>query len=361
VIFSAAWLSARSRGASTNAKRDWVFVAGHLIAPLAVCAVVCASYQVIYYRPRYSVIVLPYFLVCLAWACTMLGRRQLQTAAVIVAAGAMALGTGLQTTSSQKRAWRETAAAWPTDHAPSFYVILPSFQQRALSHYLGGRVRHTPRHVLERLSPLPEGTLIWVANWPDDLSAEDAEYRDWLKGVGGARHLLLPSYYSITQVEPSGVVEMPEFARQRFRSWYRPFDVRGKIDGFSDATRFDELAFDPQGTPYRDTAIEGWFRLDDVEPGEQIVIDASFEPGAVPPRVAALRGPEPEGFSEFEKPGWAEFEIVDGELRVLAPSGTGPVWIGWGPAPDSVAAAGPSIRWVGVGSSVKSERLVTGR
>ncbi len=340
-----------------------VFLIAHLVAPLVVCALVCFSYQVIYYRPRYVVILLPYFLCLLAWSCSTLDRRWLRAGAAGCLAFLMLTGTWLQHHTPQKRPWRETAAAWPDVQAPAFYVILPDFHQRSLSHYLGGRIRHTPLDLLAKLGPLPKGAHIWVSNWPEDLAAKDSQYRDWLEEVGPARNLLLPSYYSITQVEPQGGDIWPEFAGERFRAWYRPFDIAGELSGFSDARHFAQLEIDREGRVSRHAKGEAWLRLEGVAAGEEVVLnaraskDANFD-------FYLKRGPTPRGLFSGEP-------VLDrspprdspGEVHMSAPAGSESLWIGWKRAQLSIGNdAGLEITWLGIVANVDdSKSLARGR
>jgi 4-amino-4-deoxy-L-arabinose transferase-like glycosyltransferase len=357
------WRSITTRWSSED-KRAWLFLAGLFIAPLAVCALVGASYQVIYYRPRYVVILLPYFLIVLAWSCHALGRRPIGTAAVAIVASLMLFGTVVQERTPQKRAWRETAAAWPTSHQPAFYVILPAHHQRPLAHYLGDHVRHTPRHVLEKLTPLPEGAFIWLMTWPEELSPDDAAYRDSLREMGDARHQLLPSYYSITQVEPRVTADPAPIEDERFRAWYRPFDIPGAITGFNDPSRFGKLAFDSEGRAYRWSAERAWLRLDDVAPGEAVVLRSPETESDPPPEIFLKRGGGPrEIFALRYQPAPGSVTRWGSEIHVPAPPGEGPLWIGWKSRESESARSlqhdsperGLRVEWVGVGRVGGSE------
>jgi hypothetical protein len=248
--------------------------------------------------------------------------------------------------------WRETAAEWPGPDAPAFYVILPSHQQASLAYYLDGRIRHTTRERLESLLPLPEGALIWVARWPEPLSPEDAEYVEWLKRVGGARFLQLPSYYQITQVEPGGGYEPPAFASERFRDWYRPFDIRGGVSGFSDATRFEDIEFEADGAIHRWSAETAWLRFDAIEPGEALVLRASTEPGRPFPDLYLKRGDDVADLFDSTPALRGADLATTGEIRLVAPPGAGRLWVGWKPAADFPEGRGLRIDWVGVEAAV---------
>jgi 4-amino-4-deoxy-L-arabinose transferase-like glycosyltransferase len=353
-VMAGGWWSAQGtrRRDSDGKGLALLYLAGLIAASLVVTAVVGSTYQVIYFRPRYSVLLLPYFLVILAAACGAMRNPTWMRASVVACAGLMLLGTVAQQSTPQKRAWRETAESWP-ESAPSFYVILPVQHQRPLSYYLGGRVRHTPREVLERLAPLPEGAHIWVATWPEGPGPGGKEYLEWLEGVGDARHMVLPSYYSITQVEPAGGDRWPEHASRRFRNWYPPFDVSGGIAGFSNATRFEELAFDGEGQPYRWSGDRAWLRLDGVAEGEEVVIHAALPETGAAPGFHLLRGPDPRTLFESASPD-SGLSPETKEIRLSVPPGSGPLWIGWSrpriAARDVDASEDRVLRvdWIGV-------------
>lgn len=332
-------------GIASRQERSAAFhLLASLVLPLIVCALICASYQVIYYRPRYSIFLLPPFLIGLALACRSLGSKSLGSAAVIGCAGLMMLGTIAQHQTPQKKAWRETAQAWPAAEAPAFYVVLPAQHQRPLRHYLGDQIRHTPMSVLQRLAPLPEGAVIWVANWPDPLTESDATYRDWLKTVGPARRQVLPSFYTLTQVEPSGGEQWPQFARERFRAWYRPFDVRGKVAGFSNARAFGPIEFDADGSPARSVEGHSPLRFESISPGEELVLHVRVQVDDAVPNVRVFRGESPDRLDSDGSD--VPFDPARSEYRLVAPPGDEPLWIGWQHTPE----AGQSLRvhWVGV-------------
>ena len=344
IIATAIYLRVRDKSPSDY--RAQIQLLGYIALPLLVCAVVCASYQIIYYRPRYSIFLLPYFLIGLAMACRGLGSRRaihLATSSIVCA---MTVGAVVQERTPQKRAWSETAEAWPALPAPAFYVVLPAEHQRPLGHYLGGRIRHTPRHVLERLGALPKGAVIWVSNWPEPLEPKDAAYRDWLKSLGSARHQMLPSYYSVTQVEPRGGEAWPEFAERRFRAWYRPFDVRSQVAGFSDASRFGPLTFDESGQLVRKSERDAWLRFDRIRPGEVLVLRATpqAEGAGSAPALWALRAENPREL--FTAGARVNLDPASLEYRVTATQGDAPFWIGW-QTPEASGAA-LLLHWVGI-------------
>ena len=350
-IFAAA-IYLRAHDASRSDRDAALHLLGHIAFPLLVCAVICASYQVVYYRPRYSIFLLPYFLIGLAMACRGLGSRPAIKLSALAVVCMMLVGAGVQEQTAQKHAWRETAEGWPAMDAPAFYVVLPARHQRPLGHYLGGRIRHTPRHVLERLGPLPRGAVIWVANWPESLEPADAEYRDWLKSVGSARHQTLSSYYSLTQVEPEGGEAIPSYAAERFRAWYRPFDVRGEVAGFSDAARFGPLSFDALGQAVRKSEHSAWLRFDRIVAGDVLVLRASpqgspqgVEEGAAL-SLRALRAEDPSRL--FTAGTDVSFDAASSEYQVTAPPGDAPFWIGW-QIPEASGNA-LLLHWVGIAS-----------
>ncbi len=321
-----------------------IHLLGHMALPLLVSAIVCASYQIVYYRPRYSIFLLPYFLIGLAMACRALGSRRSVGLAATAVAGLMALGSVAQERIPQKRAWRETAESWPRVEAPAFYVVLPAQHQRPLSHYLGGRIRHTPRHVLERLVPLPEGAVVWVASWPEPMTRSDAAYRDWLKGVGPARNQTLSSYYTLTQLEPQGGDAWPAFAERRFRAWYRPFDVRGEVAGFSDAQHFGALKFDAAGRPVRKIEQAAWLHFERVRGGEVLVLRVTPDGVGPIPRMRAIRAADSRRL--FSAGLSIPFDTAAEEYRVTVPPGDEPFWVGW-QLPEA-SDGGLLLHWVGI-------------
>lgn len=321
-----------------------VFLAGCFVLPLLLAGAVSYLDQVIYYRPRYSVLLVPYFSIALAWACSALGPPRHAMVAAGLCLTLLASGILAQATTPQKRPWRETALDWPKAEPPAFYVVLPAEHQRPLRHYLDRSIRHTPQHVLERLAPLPEGALIWVANWPEPLAQKDARYRDWLKQVGAARRQVLGTHYTLTQVEPRGGDSWPDFAQGRFDAWYRPFDVRGAVAGFSHAAHFGPIRFDEAGRPFREAQARGWLRLDRARAGQQVVIHAPTLAEAPTVTLRLGRAVDPHRLVDRGTP--FVRDEASGELRAEVPTGDAPLWIFWAAA-SAPARAWP-LYWVGL-------------
>jgi hypothetical protein len=339
-IFAGAAWTRRGAAADGRGREALAFVAWLVVAPLLLTALVGWAWEIIYFRPRYPVLVLPGFLALLAYACTCLPGRALATTAALLCAAVMSAGSVAQHLTPQKRAWRETASHWPGGTAPAFYVVLPSEQQRPLSHYLDGRIRHTPRAVLERLMPLPEGTLIWVMTWPEGPGPAYQDDLRWLQGLGGeVSHLLLPSYYSITQLALPGTDATREVAAGPTGSWLRPFDLRGAVSGFSDARLFSRIGFDAAGRAHRWSRSRAWLRLAQVGAGEQVVLRAAMpegQEGAV--ALFASRRDDLSGLFESAPRGRFELRSASSrDLTLVAPAGSGPLWLGWQLADSSPA------------------------
>ena len=156
----------------------------------------------------------------------------------------------------------------------------------------------------------------------------------------------------VPQIEPAGGDVWPRFATERFRAWYRPFDIAGELAGFSDAGHFSQLEFDRDGTAYRRAAGDAWLRLEGVAPGEAVVLSVASE-GSSNFAYYVKRGPTPEGL--FEGPSVAPLSLLESEQRELsfrAPPGRESLWLGWKRwkrAPDSRdATAGLRIGWLAV-------------
>ena len=88
------------------------------LLPLLVCAVVCATFQIIYYRPRYVVLLLPYFLIGMAIACRSLRRPWQVGVAMTATLSLMTAGTVAQERSNQKKAWRKQVGNQPMGEYP---------------------------------------------------------------------------------------------------------------------------------------------------------------------------------------------------------------------------------------------------
>jgi len=191
--------------------------------------------------------------------------------------------------------------------------------------------------------------------------------REWLAGVGPARRVALPGYYQITQLEPVGNDVWPQFAAERFRAWYRPFDIAGELAGFSDAAHFSQLEFDREGAAYRRAPGDAWLRLEGVAPDEAVVLSVASQ-GSADFAFYTKRGATPEGL--FEGPSVAPDTVLANEqleLSFRAPPGRESLWLGWkqlqrredGPKSRD-ASEGLRVSWLAVAARNGMQNLAKG-
>jgi hypothetical protein len=370
VLTVCAWLAWRSRSAGTGATsaapaRRIAYAAWLLAGPVVYVVLLSLLYHPVYHRSRFSLFVLPPFLVLAGIACDALRGRVLPWLLAGLLAGVMLAGTVLQYRTVQKTDWRSFAAVWREQGPPSATVFFPWFLDRAAGYAIGEPLLSTDREKMEPLLPVLRGAEVWIcslAGYDYKGRAGDAAYYRWLTGLGTVRPVALPTNLEL-QIVTVGGSAVPAAFRERFDRWYAPLDLRGKIEGFDDRARFHALEFDADGTPFRWSLPEAWLQVADADRaatavlrvalpnpvGEEYRTDLSFFLSRTDDAEMLFNTAPVYRVSDF-RPGPFEIELA-------VPPGFNGLLVGWTLNGVNLARAGISnddrdlglqVRWIGL-------------
>ena len=172
---------------------DILFLAWLVVGPALVAALLSWVYRPIYFRPRFSMLLLHPFLALCAVLLSRLGVPALKIAAATVLCAIMAWGSWSQFHTVTKTDWRELALAWRGKGPPDGIFFFPAYDYAPAMHYISPPVPIVTRDSLarERVQMRESiakraGQTVWICSRPDYTapSPADAEYRDWLRGLG---------------------------------------------------------------------------------------------------------------------------------------------------------------------------------
>ncbi|HUT23072.1 MAG TPA: hypothetical protein VM492_01880, partial [Sumerlaeia bacterium] len=154
-------------------------------------------YHPLYVAERFSLFVLPPFLILASIACLSLASRLRARLAVALLGAVMLAATLVQERTAEKSDWRAFAKIWREEGPPALVVFFPSFYERAASYYLGRQVRSAPRSAVETLLPQLGGEEVWVYFAKDYV---EREYFGWLLSLGEKRSESLPAGLELVRI-----------------------------------------------------------------------------------------------------------------------------------------------------------------
>jgi len=174
-----------------------LFLFSLLFLPLLLVAIAGRVYHPLYVAERFSLFVLPPFLVLASIACLSLASRLRARIAAALIGIVMLAATLVQERTVEKSDWRAFARIWREEGPPALVVFFPSFYERAASYYLGRQVRSAPRSAVETLLPQLGGEEVWVYSAKDYV---EREYFEWLASLGEKRSESLPAGLELVRI-----------------------------------------------------------------------------------------------------------------------------------------------------------------
>lgn len=369
VLFMALWQVCRRRSGSSPHSGEakplgiaypiWL-----LAAPVFLAASASFLYHPIYFRPRFSQLVLAPFLILGGIACASLRNRAAMWLMATTLATVMLAGTIVQRCTIQKPDWRSFAETWRKQGPPAHAVFFPWHLIKPAGYYLKEPLTLATKDNLEKLLPYLQGAEVWICSetgYNYGSQESEADFYQWLTRLGSLRNIPLPTSLRLEAVT-IGEYSVPEPYRKRFDRWYGPIDRRGKIEGFGDPLRFHALEFDPDGTAFRWSLPKAWLQLDDSDNVDTVVLRVQLPP-LLPIyrpdlRFYAMRSEDSSGlFDSSPVVMIAEYRSSAFEVQLRPPQGHGRLWIGWRMASVNLWRAGVSgdgrdlglrINWAGV-------------
>lgn len=332
-----------------------------LFGPVFLAAIAMVLYHPIYWRPRFTMFMLPPFLALSGIACSSLGSRTKRWLAVALLAIVMLRGSYLQRIFYHTPDWRAFAKVWKEKGPAETVVFSPAGLTIPANRYLEKTVVSTPRAELERLLPQLKGREIWICSSPHHRL--DESYYNWLLGLGSLRRIVPPfdiSLHSVRVGEPS---IRDSFGRQLDR-WYEPIPVFAFLQGFDWRSGFSVAEFDENsGLMFRWSSAKAWLSFLESDDISTVILNCEFPPPvteeyrpnlrfhiAKARRVSDLFGSSPVLTIDDWRP--SSFTI-----ELLAPPGPGILRVGWTVNVVNLARAevsdddrdlGLRINWLGV-------------
>lgn len=326
-----------------------------------------AIFQPIFFRPRFAMFCLPVVLMLLGAAVASVPRLFWRRALGAAIASVMALGLVQKPAGVAPADWRVAATVWRRLPEPAAVVFFPPHESVTLSRQLSEPIASMPFAELAGAMPSLRGRIVRIVeNFDFDMSrkTEPQAYRRLLASLGRTRPVLLDRQLVATDVMIEGPTVPAAFAG-RFQEWYPPFDVQGRIEGFSNSKLFDTEEQDPAGQPFRWSRPTAWISFPDTLGaawgGPPTTVTLAFD---LPPAVVPGWKPDLELaiVSVSSKDRRAAATLSDDrpgprELSLPWPAGGGPVMLAWRLNGVNLAKAGHGaddrdlglrIHWVGL-------------
>jgi 4-amino-4-deoxy-L-arabinose transferase-like glycosyltransferase len=194
-----AWELLCHRASSTGDGRSRLpvaYLAWLVLAPAFVAAVLSWAYRPVYFRPRFSTMLLHPFLALCALALCRIRRPWLRTVTAAAPLLLMAWGAWSQYHTDHKTDWRELARAWRDEGPPDRILFFPAHDYAPAMHYIRPPVPVVTRAQLQRervelrgSAAALAGRTLWICSRPgyDFRLPGEAEFHGWLRSLGEVR------------------------------------------------------------------------------------------------------------------------------------------------------------------------------
>jgi 4-amino-4-deoxy-L-arabinose transferase-like glycosyltransferase len=342
-----------------------------LFVPVILAGIAVYVYHPVYFRPRFSMLILPAFLVLAAVACDALRPPAVRWVGTVALVGLIGTAMVIQQRTYQRIWWKEVEKIWPYDVPPVHTVFFPRDLEVTIRHDIDLPVHSATIEEIEQSLDQIQGREIWVFSilgyGYDDYEGQ-FDYYQWLLGLGSVRHVSVHSGVMIEAIKIGGhsIRQTSSTLLDRF---FWPIDVSGRLEGIMDTGQFNQLEAEPPDLlPFRWSNPKAWIALGDKDPISTVVLLAMFPPpidNYKPElKVYARRGKRMKGLFESAPATYTENwmpGVVD--VKVSAPPGPGKLWIGWTMNPMNLKEAGASedprdlgLRIQGVGTLINPSR-----
>jgi 4-amino-4-deoxy-L-arabinose transferase-like glycosyltransferase len=309
-----------------------------LFAPVMLAMICEGTYHRVYFRPRFSVLILPAFLALAGMGLDSIRTAPRRLLATAIVAILMVSGALMQYVAPQKAEFRDFGRLWREQGAPTAAVFFPPMIDATASHYIGRVIHSTPRMEIEKIIRSRSPAEIWVCTqggYNVANNGEDLACRDWLLGIDGQRQMLRLRNLELMAIRLSPPPTSSS-AALRFDRWMGPNNLPNLITGFEDPRYFHALEFDQNGAPFHWSLPRARLRLADCDGFTTLVLCYELPPPvgnpAVRPdlKIYVRRARESDALFTG-KPDAAVPEFRTGliETAIRVPAGTGPVWVGW--------------------------------
>jgi uncharacterized membrane protein len=136
-----------------------------LLGPPILAVTVSHLWHAIYYRPRFAVIVVPYFAVLFGLGCGGLPKRAWGAGLAAAAISTMLVSTAVQYRSVTKRGLPEFASLYHDEGPPDLVAVFPRHLSSMASYYTGDSISYPSSASIRNLSRQP-GARVWIVTEP---------------------------------------------------------------------------------------------------------------------------------------------------------------------------------------------------
>lgn len=192
VVALAAAVLAVAAARRSSMRAPVLFLSWMLLGPPALALLASLVLEPVYFRPRFTIMVLPYFALLAALAATALRRRTVGFGMVGLAVAAMSYATAEQYSSIIKVGMSGFAELYRQSDPPDLVAFFPHRLETLASYYVGHQLLDaSPGRVKRVLRRAGRGTL-WVAVSPRSATkrtARERERLEWLQSLGPSRQI----------------------------------------------------------------------------------------------------------------------------------------------------------------------------
>lgn len=342
-----------------------VYLLWLLFGPVLVAGLAHLANHPVFWRSKFSMLILPPFLILSAIACGGFRRRWMTVLATAALGGIMLWGTVVQQRTYQKIVWRVFPRVWREKGPPAGAVFFPPGLEICANRYLETPIVSPNRATVEYFLPKVEKAEIWICFWWRlDFGSRGTsfDYYQWLLSLGPVRQIRMPTSLAL-QAVTIGEPPAHESVKGGLDRWFAPFDLPGRIEGFRGQSGFSILEIDGETTTsFRWSGPKARFCLPDSDRVSTVVLNVQLPP-PVPSdfrpalRLYAKRGKEATGLFDTKPIATIDnYRVGAFHVALPVPQGTEPLWIGWIANTVNLGEAGVSgddrdlglrVNWVG--------------
>ena len=174
-------------------KRTQILLCSSMLAsPVILIGLTGLLYHPIYYKPRFTLFVLPYFLILCAIGCFSLSYRSIRYGFILFISGSMFFGSVKQLQHTSKTSIREISKLWKQKGPADYIEFFPGGYEMLAAYYFDRPRGRIPRDRLLGMLQQGDEVLIWVCRHQDfkpDLQGSEQEYLRWLESLGPSKQI----------------------------------------------------------------------------------------------------------------------------------------------------------------------------
>ena len=294
-----------------------------LFLPVFLAIGISHVYHPIFSSSRFSMFVLPYFVMLMAIGCARISKIWIRRIILIMLSSLWLFLTDWQYQKIEKENWKKLVAQWPQTAWPTHIVLFPETYKIPFDYYFADRFKPSSRGTIEKVLPFMNGAEVWVVSlqtYGFNAWSGQKEYYQWLQKLGEVENRDLPCKLKLERVK----------IKNKNADFY-PIDISGKFRGFENPKFFHsaEIAGD---TLARWSKSSAQFLVADCNEEQSVILNVSMPP-PLNEYQPALKVFSARDNSDLQK-AKPVVEILNYKagkfsLAIPAPPGSGNFYIGW--------------------------------